>query len=378
MATKSRTNAKTPAAANARPTARKTAQPAKPSAKTPPARKSRPPKPSVVKTVAKVIKASPVGKAGAITSAVLRTRRAGQLSRRVRNKIVVVTGASSGIGEDCALKLAAAGATVILAARTPQKLDDTLTKIEALGGKAFAYACDIADMGDCDRFVKQVMDEHRHVDILINNAGRSIRRSVKFSFDRFHDFERTMQLNYFGALRLIFGFAPKMLERKSGHVINISSIGVLASPPRFSAYVASKAALDAFSWCAAPEFADANVRFTTINMPLVRTPMIAPTKLYDAFPTLSPDEAAELVMTAVIDKPKRVATSLGLVGAVAQAVAPGVSEFVLNQAYRLFPDSAAARGLSDEEAANEMAALPKSPVDLARKLFAQVFSGVHW
>jgi NAD(P)-dependent dehydrogenase (short-subunit alcohol dehydrogenase family) len=381
MATKTPTSAKTPAAAKkARPAARKTAQPPqpKPSVKAAPAPKPRPRKPSVVKTVAKAIEASPVGKAGAVTAAVLRTRRAAQLSRRVRNKVVVVTGASSGIGEDCALKLAAAGATVILAARTPQKLDDTLAKIEAQGGKAFAYACDIADMSACDRFVAKVLAEHGHVDILINNAGRSIRRSVKFSFDRFHDYERTMQLNYFGALRLIFGFAPKMLERKSGHVINISSIGVLASPPRFSAYVASKAALDAFSWCAAPEFADANVRFTTINMPLVRTPMIAPTKLYDAFPTLSPDEAAELVMTAVIDKPKRVATSLGLAGAVAQAVAPGVSEFVLNQAYRLFPDSAAARGLSDEEAAKEMAALPKSPVDLARKLFAQVFSGVHW
>ncbi len=381
MATKTPTSAKTPAAAKkARPAARKTAQPPqpKPSVKAAPAAKSRPRKPSVVETVAHAIEASPVGKAGAVTAAMLRTRRAGQLSRRVRNKIVVVTGASSGIGEDCALKLAAAGATVILAARTPQKLDDMLAKIEAQGGKAFAYACDIADMSACDRFVKKVLAEHGHVDILINNAGRSIRRSVKFSFDRFHDFERTMQLNYFGALRLIFGFAPKMLERKAGHVINISSIGVLASPPRFSAYVASKAALDAFSWCAAPEFADANVRFTTVNMPLVRTPMIAPTKLYDAFPTLSPDEAAELVMTAVIDKPKRVATSLGLAGAVAQAVAPGVSEFVLNQAYRLFPDSAAARGLSEAEAAEEMKNLPKSPVDLARKLFAQVFSGVHW
>jgi NAD(P)-dependent dehydrogenase (short-subunit alcohol dehydrogenase family) len=384
MATKTAARS-TPSPEKARPAARKTAKPAasKTAPKPVPAPKARPPAklPSarnVVRSVAKAIEASPVGKAGAVTSAVLRTRRAGQLSRRVRNKIVVVTGASSGIGEDCALKLAAAGATVILAARTPHKLHDTLAKIKARGGKAFAYACDLSDMADCDRFVKTVLDEHRHVDILINNAGRSIRRSVKFSFERFHDFERTMQLNYFGALRLIFGFAPKMLERKAGHIINISSIGVLASPPRFSAYVASKAALDAFSWCAAPEFADAGVRFTTVNMPLVRTPMIAPTKLYDAFPTLSPDEAAELVMSAVIDKPKRVATGLGLAGAVAQAVAPGVSEFVLNQAYRLFPDSAAARGLSEAEAAAEMAALPRTPVELARRLFAQVFSGVHW
>ncbi len=342
------------------------------------AAKARRSKPSIAGTVARTIRSSPVGKAAAVTQALVQSRKNAQLARRVRNKVVVVTGASSGIGEDCALKLAAAGATVILAARTPAKLQATLDKIEAGGGKAFAYACDIADMAACDRFVKTVLDEHRHVDILINNAGRSIRRSVKHSFDRFHDFERTMQLNYFGALRLIFGFAPLMLERKSGHVINISSIGVLASPPRFSAYVASKAALDAFSWCAASEFADANVRFTTVNMPLVRTPMIAPTKLYDAFPTLSPDEAAELVMGAVIARPKRVATSLGLAGAVAQSVAPGVSEFVLNQAYRLFPDSPAARGLSQEDAAREMAEMPRSPVDLARKLFAQAFSGVHW
>ena len=393
MASKSTPSTKKAAATRTRSTQSTRSSPAKgpgakaapgktaPSKTAPPARERRtsPSTPrSVLGALTQAIEDGPVGQAGAVVGKVLRTRRAAALGRRVRNKKVVVTGASSGIGQDCAFKLAAAGATVILAARTPQKLDDTVQRIRADGGKAYAYACDLSDMADCERFVKTVLAEHRHVDILINNAGRSIRRSVKSSFDRFHDFERTMQLNYFGALKLIFGFAPKMLERQNGHIINISSIGVLASPPRFSAYVASKAALDAFSWCAAPEFADSNVRFTTINMPLVRTPMIAPTKLYDAFPTLSPDEAAELVMTAVIDKPKRVATGLGLAGAVAQAVAPGVSEFVLNQAYRLFPDSAAARGLSDEEAAAEMAKVPKSPVDMARKLFAQVFNGVHW
>ena len=271
-----------------------------------------------------------------------------------------------------------AGAIVILAARTPGKLAETVAKIEQQGGRAFAYACDISDLADCDRFCKTVLDQHGHVDILINNAGRSIRRSVKHSFDRFHDFERTMQLNFFGALRLIFGFAPTMLARRQGHIINISSIGVLASPPRFSAYVASKAALDAFSWCAASEFADSNVRFTTINMPLVRTPMIAPTRLYDAFPALSPDQAAELVMKAVIEKPKRVATGLGLVGAVAQALTPGISEFVLNQAFRLFPDSLAAQGREDDAADADPQELARNPLELARKLFSQVFSGVHW
>ena len=346
-----------------------------------PARRARPTVAKAVKTVKRVtrlIQDSPVGQAGVAARAVVRSGKASRLRQAVRNKVVVVTGASSGIGADCAFKLAAAGATVILAARTPQKLAETVDAISQQGGQAFAYACDISDLQDCDRFCKTVLANHGHVDILINNAGRSIRRSVKHSFDRFHDFERTMQLNFFGALRLIFGFAPTMLARRQGHIINISSIGVLASPPRFSAYVASKAALDAFAWCAAPEFADSNVRFTTINMPLVRTPMIAPTRLYDAFPALTPDEAAELVMKAVIEQPKRVATGLGLLGAVAQAVTPGISEFVLNQAFRLFPDSLAAQGLAGDGAEADAQSAIGDPVELARKLFSQVFSGIHW
>ena len=301
-----------------------------------------------------------------------------RLRKEVAGKVVVVTGATSGIGLDCATKLSNAGATVILAARTPEKLDESVKALRKQGGDVYAYPCDIADMEDCDKFIATVLKKHGHVDVLINNAGRSIRRAVQYSFDRFHDYERTMQLNYFGALRLIMGFSPVMLERQTGQIINISSIGVLASPPRFSAYVASKAALDAFTWCAAAEFADRHVRFTTINMPLVRTPMIAPTKLYDAFPTLSPDQAANLVMNAIVDKPKRVATGMGLAGALSQAVAPRATEFVLNQAYRLFPDSAAARGLSKEEAAAEQAAMPSSALGLARKMFAQALRGVHW
>ena len=306
------------------------------------------------------------------------SRTDSRLRQAVRNKVVVVTGASSGIGEHCAIKLAAAGATVILAARTPEKLQETVSRIHGSGGKAFAYACDISVLADCDKFCTTVLEQHGHVDILINNAGRSIRRSVQASFERFHDFERTMQLNFFGALRLIFGFAPTMLKRKKGHIINISSIGVLASPPRFSAYVASKAALDAFSWCAASEFADSNVRFTTINMPLVRTPMIAPTDLYKAFPALSPDQAADMVMKAVIEKPKRVATGLGLLGAVAQAMTPRLSEFVLNQAYHLFPDSLASKGTNAEDAAVNPGHIPRSPVELARQVFSRMFGSVHW
>ena len=300
------------------------------------------------------------------------------LRRKVRGKVVVVTGATSGIGKECALRLARADAKVVLVARTVSKLDEVLAEISEKGGTAQAHSCDVSSPKDCAKLVKTVLADHGQVDILINNAGRSIRRSVRYSYDRFHDFERTMELNYYGALRLILGFLPSMEEHKSGQIINISSIGVLTSPPRFSAYVASKAALDAFSLCAAPEFAGDNIDFTTIHMPLVRTPMIAPTGLYKAFPTLSPEQARDLVIKAIIGKPKRVSTRLGVAGAVAQATIPSVTEAFLSQAYALFPDSAAARGLSEEEAAREKENLPSTSLELAQKLFAQVMRGVHW
>src|SRR3546814_781897 len=181
-------------------------------------------------------------------------------------------------------------------------------------------------MADCDRLVKKVLDEHGHVDVLINNAGRSIRRSIEASYDRFHDFERTMQLNYFGSIRLIMGFMPTMTHRRKGHIINISSIGVLANSPRFSAYVASKAALDAFSRCAQGELSGKRISFTTINMPLVKTPMIAPTKMYDSVPTLTPDEAADLLVKAIIERPTRIATRLGIFAALITAAAPTGSD----------------------------------------------------
>ena len=158
----------------------------------------------------------------------------------------------------------------------------------------------------------------------------------------------------------------------------MSSIGVLTNAPRFAAYVASKAALDAFSTCAASEFSDRKVAFTTIYMPLVATAMTAPTKMYKAFPMLTPDEASEMIVDAVIDRPARIATGLGLAGAVSHALTPKISEYILNQAYNLFPDSAAARGLTEAEAAAEEKKLPKGKVDMARQLFAQVFNGVHW
>jgi len=293
------------------------------------------------------------------------------LEGRVADKVVVVTGASSGIGKATAIKLAEAGAVVIMAARKPTKLEKAKQEIEEKGGKVYSYSVDIADMEDCDRFARQVLEDFGRVDILINNAGRSIRRSINLSYDRFHDFERTMQLNYFGSLRLIMNFLPVMERNRSGHVINISSIGTLTMPARFSAYVASKSALDAFSRCAASEFSDCNVHFSTINMPLVRTPMIAPTKIYENVPTISPEEAADMVGEAIIYRSKRIATKLGVFGQVVHAVAPKFAEIIINTGFRMFPDSAAAKGNSDESA-------PAPVVSPEQMAFAYLMRGVHW
>lgn len=259
-------------------------------------------------------------------------------------KVVLVTGGSSGIGLAAAHKFAEAGATTIICGRDQDKLDEACAEAKAKGYQFVAYAADIADMADCDRFTKLLNDNHGGVDFLINNAGRSIRRAIESSYDRFHDFERTMQLNYFGCLRVTMGLLPGMVGKKRGHVVNISSIGVLTNAPRFSAYVASKAALDAWTRCASSEYADQGITFTTINMPLVRTPMIAPTKMYDNVPTLSPEEAADLIAQACIFKPVRIATRLGIAGQVMHALVPRVAQIAMNTSFRMFPDSSAAKG----------------------------------
>ena len=279
------------------------------------------------------------------------------LTKSVEGKKIVVTGASSGIGKEVARRLGEAGGEVILVSRTREKLEELAGEIDELGGKGHVHPADLSDMDDIERVAKEILDEHGGVDILINNAGRSIRRSVAASYDRFHDYERTMQLNYFGALKLIMAFMPGMRERKRGHIVNVSSIGVQTNTPRFSAYVASKAALDAFARTVSPEVIGDNVHFTTVYMPLVRTPMIAPTNIYDAFPTLSPDEAATMITDAIIDRPKRKASRLGTFGEVLYAVSPKSVDRIMNTAYRIFPDSKAAKGeakTGDAEKNSEM------------------------
>ncbi|WP_372528359.1 SDR family oxidoreductase, partial [Piscinibacter sp.] len=289
----------------------------------------------------------------------------------VGGKVVLVTGGSSGIGLAAAIKFAEAGAITVICARDEAKLAEAKKEILAAAGKGatvVTYSSDIADEASCKELVDWLAATYGGVDFLINNAGRSIRRAIEASYDRFHDFERTMQLNYFGSLRVTMGLLPGMVAKKKGHVVNISSIGVLTNAPRFSAYVASKAALDAWTRCASSEYADQGITFTTINMPLVRTPMIAPTQIYNNVPTLAPDEAAEMIASACVDKPVRVATRLGISGELLHALLPRVAQIVMNTSFRMFPDSAAAKG--DKSAKPTL-----SPEAIAMQ---QMMRGIHF
>ncbi|MEM9301872.1 MAG: SDR family oxidoreductase, partial [Pseudomonadota bacterium] len=290
------------------------------------------------------------------------------LRSRVEGRVVVVTGGSSGIGLAAAKVIGEAGAKTIIVARKIEELEAAKASIEKLGGECYIYTANLTDMEACDELIDKIVADHGHIDVLVNNAGRSIRRAIAMSFDRFHDFERTMQLNYFGSLRLIMRALPSMMEQRNGHIINISSIGVLSNAPRFSAYVASKAALDAFSRCAASEFSDRGINFTTINMPLVRTPMIAPTKIYQNVPTISPEEAADMIKEAIIHRPPRIATRLGIFTAVLHALTPRSTQVVMNTAFNLFPDSAASKGVKekDQRPSSEQIA------------FASLMRGIHW
>jgi NAD(P)-dependent dehydrogenase (short-subunit alcohol dehydrogenase family) len=293
------------------------------------------------------------------------------LKGTVGGKVVLITGGSSGIGLSAACRFAEAGAVTIICARGEDKLAEAVKEIKAAAGKdalVFSYSVDIADEASCAEFVRKLTEEHGGVDFLVNNAGRSIRRAIEASYERFHDFERTMQLNYFGSLRVTMGLLPGMVAKKKGHIVNISSISVLVNAPRFSAYVASKAALDAWTRCASSEYADQGVTFTTVNMPLVRTPMTAPTKIYDNMPLLKPEEAADMIIQACIDKPVRVATRLGIFGEILHAAAPRITQIVMNTTFRMFPDSAAAKG-------EKLAKPTLSPEAVA---MAQMMRGIHF
>ena len=264
------------------------------------------------------------------------------LERAVEGKRVMVTGASSGIGAATALQIGRAGGHVLLVARTESKLEDIAAQVVEHGGTATVHAADLSSSEDVERLAVEVNEAHGGVDILVNNAGHSIRRSVKYSLDRERDFQRTMDLNYMGPVRLILAFLPGMRDRGRGQIVNVSSASVQVRTPRFAAYTASKAALDAFSDCAAAELAGDGIRFSTISMPLVRTPMIEPTAIYKNFPSLSPAQAADRVCKAITLRPRRIETPYThLVGAI-DAIDPVAMEALRSRGYRMFPESGGA------------------------------------
>ncbi|MBB4685414.1 SDR family oxidoreductase [Amycolatopsis jiangsuensis] len=264
-----------------------------------------------------------------------RARRSGLAGR-----VVLVTGASSGIGRATALKVARRGAKVVLVARRAEELEELRAEITAGGGEAAAYPCDLTDGDSVDALVKAVLADHGAVDVLVNNAGRSIRRSVQLATERFHDYERTMAINYFGPVRLILGLLPSMTERRSGHVVNVTTMGLQTDTPRFSAYLASKAALEEFGLTAGRETLSDGVTFSSVRMPLVRTAMIAPTGSYRGLPASSPERAAALVVKAIEQRPQILTLPEGRAAELAALAVPDLTRFVAHLAYRVMPESA--------------------------------------
>jgi thioester reductase-like protein/short-subunit dehydrogenase len=306
---------------------------------------------------------------------------------------VIITGASSGIGRASALAIAERGATVFALARNGAALDALVAEIRANGGAAHAFTCDVTDSASVEHTVKDILGRFDHVDYLVNNAGRSIRRSVVNSCDRLHDYERVMAVNYFGAVRMVLALLPHWRERRFGHVVNVSSAGVQARNPKYSSYLPTKAALDAFSDVVGSEVLSDHITFTNIHMPLVRTPMIVPSHRLNPVPAISPERAAAMVVRGLVDKPARIDTPLGTLAEAGNYFAPRTSRRVLHQLYLGYPDSAAARGLPTKPAPAPAPARPtagrkpRRPVRAVTrgirtprgvKRLVRLVPGVHW
>jgi thioester reductase-like protein/short-subunit dehydrogenase len=304
---------------------------------------------------------------------------------------VIITGASSGIGRASAIAVADRGATVFALARNAEALDDLIAEIRRSGGDAHAFTCDVTDSASVEHTVKDILGQFGHVDYLVNNAGRSIRRSVSASTDRLHDYERVMAVNYFGSVRMVLALLPHWRERRFGHVVNVSSAGVQASSPKYSAYIPSKAALDAFAEVVGTETLSDHITFTSIHMPLVETPMIAPSRRLNPMPPITADHAAAMVVRGLVDKPARIDTPMGTLADVGMYFTPRLSRRVLHQVYLGYPDSPAARGVAVHEPASREehapARRPKRParaaatnirVPRAVKRAVRLVPGVHW
>jgi thioester reductase-like protein/NADP-dependent 3-hydroxy acid dehydrogenase YdfG len=304
----------------------------------------------------------------------------------LQGRHVIITGASSGIGRASAIAVAERGATVFALARNANALDQLVAEIRAGGGQAHAFACDVTDSPSVEHTVKDILGRFDHVDYLVNNAGRSIRRSVVNSTDRLHDYERVMAVNYFGAVRMVLALLPHWRERRFGHVVNVSSAGVQARNPKYSSYLPTKAALDAFADVVGSETLSDHITFTNIHMPLVRTPMIAPSHRLNPVPAISPERAAAMVVRGLVDKPARIDTPLGTLAEAGNYFAPRTSRRILHQLYLGYPDSAAARGLPTETRAPTNRR-PKRPARAVTgglrtprpvKRLVRLVPGVHW
>jgi thioester reductase-like protein/short-subunit dehydrogenase len=304
-------------------------------------------------------------------------------------KHVIITGASSGIGRASAIAVAERKATVFALARNAEALDDLIAEIRAAGGDAYAFTCDVTDSTSVEHTVKDILGRFGHVDYLVNNAGRSIRRSVVNSTDRLHDYERVMAVNYFGAVRMVLALLPHWRERRFGHVVNVSSAGVQANGPQYSAYLPSKAALDAFADVVSTETLSDHITFTNIHMPLVKTPMIVPSRRLNPIPPISAEHAAAMVVRGLVEKPARIDTPVGTLADFGNYMTPKLSRRILHQLYLGYPDSAAARGEQTRvehrpsrrpkrrsRAANTIKAL--RPVTRPVKHAVRLVPGVHW
>ena len=245
---------------------------------------------------------------------------------QISNLTVVITGASSGIGKSAALQLAREGARVCLVARREDELAQVKKQIEDEDGQAWVYPADLSDLASLDAACERILAEHECVDVLVNNAGRSIRRPIRESLDRYHDFERTMQLNYFAAVRLSLTFLRRFLEQGHGHIVNISSMAALVPTPRFAAYAASKAALDAFSKSVGGELTGSGVHISTVNFPLVKTAMTAPTKIYKYLRQMDVEDAGGWIVDAIRKQPVRKTSRLGEAFNLANAALPGPTQ----------------------------------------------------
>jgi short-subunit dehydrogenase len=264
-----------------------------------------------------------------------------RLGESLRGRRMLVTGASSGIGRAFVLQAARAGAELVLVARRGDELEQVAKECEGLGGRARVRTADLSSIESCRALAETVLREDGPVDVLVNNAGHSIRRAVVDY--KAEDLARLAAVNYLGPMTLTLGLLPAMLDRGAGHIVQISTIGVQTGAPNFAAYVASKAAADHFTRSLRLEVGGRGVAVTTIQIPLVRTAMLAPTRIYDAFPALGAEQAARRIGWAVVTRPVRVAPRWSTFIEVVHAVAPGLLQWVFTHGHEPFHRAMARR-----------------------------------